>query len=57
MQINLWYNDVMNKWRWTLVDPDTMDMESGQRKDLREAMSDVANTVEYLINKKGLKCK
>lgn len=52
MQINLWYNDVINEWKWTLVDSDTLDMESGQRKDLKEAMSDVANTVECLIKKK-----
>jgi hypothetical protein len=53
MQINLWFNEAMGQWRWTLTDPITMDMESGQRQDLREAMSDVANTVEYLINQKS----
>jgi hypothetical protein len=26
-------------------------MESGQSENLRDAMNDVANTVEYLINK------
>jgi hypothetical protein len=36
MQINLWFNDAMGQWRWTLTDPETMDMESGQREDLRE---------------------
>ena len=41
----------MNMWRWTLTDPTTFDMESGQQKDLRLAMEDVANTVEYLISK------
>ena len=40
----------MNKWRWTLTDPVTFDMESGQQEDLRMAMSDIANTVEYLIS-------
>ena len=40
----------MNKWRWTLTDPVTFDMESGQQEDLRLAMSDIANTVEYLIS-------
>jgi hypothetical protein len=52
MQINLWRNEEMNQWRWTLLDPDTLDMESGQREDLKEAMKDVANTVEYLLTKK-----
>lgn len=38
-------------WRWTLTDPTTLDMESGQQEDLRMAMNDIANTVEYLISK------
>jgi hypothetical protein len=50
MQINLWRNEHMNQWRWTLVDQN-LNMESGQQKDLRLAMADIANTVEYLINK------
>ena len=41
----------MNQWRWTLVNPVTFDVESGQSLNLRDAMNDVANTVEYLINK------
>jgi hypothetical protein len=51
MIINLWFNKDMNQWRWTLTDPTTFDMESGQQKDLRIAMNDIANTVEYLISK------
>ncbi len=51
MIINLWYNQDMNQWKWTLTDPSTFDMESGQQSDLRDAMNDVANTVEYLISK------
>jgi len=47
---NLWFNKDMNKWRWTLTDPKTFDMESGQQEDLRMAMSDIADTVEYLIS-------
>jgi hypothetical protein len=50
MQINLWYNESMKEWRWTLVDS-KMNMESGGRSDLRIAMNDIANTVEYLISK------
>lgn len=40
-------------WRWTLVDEhhDPYTMESGQREELRTAMNDVANTVEYLLEK------
>jgi len=51
MIINLWYNQDMNQWRWTLTDPSTFDMESGQSLNLRDAMNDVASTVEYLISK------
>jgi len=51
MQINLWYNKTMEEWRWTLVDS-KLNMESGGQSDLRLAMNDVANTVEYLISKK-----
>jgi hypothetical protein len=51
MIINLWHNKDMSQWRWTLTDPRTFDMESGQRENLRDAMNDIANTVEYLISK------
>ena len=51
MIINLWYNKDMKQWRWTLTDTITFDMESGQSENLRDAMNDVANTVEYLISK------
>ena len=52
MKINLWYCKEMGQWRWTLIDnrrPITK-MESGQRPNLKDAMSDVANTVEYMMN-------
>ena len=54
MKINLWYCQHMNQWRWTLCDDQRpiVKMESGQRPDLRDAMNDVANTVEYLIDTK-----
>ncbi len=52
MKINLWYCKEMNQWRWTLTDDHRpiVRQESGQRPDLRDAMNDVANTVEYLLN-------
>jgi len=53
MKINLWYSKGMGQWRWTLHDEkDDRKMEAGQRPDLREAMDDIANTVEYLIDEK-----
>lgn len=52
MSIQLWFCNEMKQWRWTLTDPtDSSIQESGQRKDLRQAMIDVANTVDYLRNK------
>jgi hypothetical protein len=51
MKINLWYSEEMKQWRWTLTsDDDSMLMEAGQQPFLRDAMNDVANTVEYILN-------
>ena len=50
MKINLWYSEHKQQWRWTLCDDsDKMTQESGQRPFLRDAMNDVANTVEYML--------
>ena len=53
MDIKLWYSKDLRRWRWSLIDPVTRRQESGQQFDLRDAMSDVANTVEYLIQNEG----
>lgn len=53
MKINLWYNASMRQWRWTLSDErDRMVQESGQQPDLRDAMNDVATTVEHILQSK-----
>ena len=51
MKINLWYCADMNQWRWTLTDNTRpiCKQESGQQPHLRDAMNDVANTVEYML--------
>jgi len=54
MKINLWYSRSMAQWRWTLVEEWKngelhRDQHSGQRPFLRDAMEDVAKTVEYMI--------
>jgi len=51
MKINLWYCYEMKLWRWTLTDSSnpTVRQESGQQPYLRDAMNDVANTVEYML--------
>jgi len=53
MKINLWYNESLNQWRWTLTDDrDRMVQESGQRPSLKQAMEDLSDTVEYLLQTK-----
>ena len=49
MDIKLWYSKDLRRWRWSLIDPVTKRQESGQQFDLQDAMRDVANTVEHLI--------
>ena len=50
MDIKLWYSKSMRQWRWTFVDPISGKQESGQQYDLRLAMNDIANTVEYMVD-------
>jgi hypothetical protein len=52
MKIQLWYCEHMKMWRWTLTDDHRpiIKQESGQQPDLRAAMNDIANTVEYLMS-------
>lgn len=57
MKINLWYSKSMKKWRWTLVEEwrngvTKTEQHSGQQPMLRDAMDDVANTVEYILDTK-----
>ena len=57
MKINLWYSKSMQQWRWTLSEEfkngvTKLEQHSGQRIYLRDAMEDVANTVEYILDKK-----
>jgi hypothetical protein len=54
MKINLWYSEDLNLWRWTLTDDyrPIVKQESGSQKNLRDAMGDIANTVEYMISEK-----
>lgn len=50
MDIKLWYNKDVEQWRWTLSDPDDqVTMESGNSRELRTAMEDVAKTVEWML--------
>ena len=49
MDIKLWYSKHTRQWRWSLIDPVPRKQESGQQWDLQDAMRDVGNTVEHLI--------
>ncbi len=52
MRVSLGFCKEMNRWRWTLADGHRpiIKQESGQRENLRDAMNDVANTVEYMLS-------
>lgn len=54
MKIFLWYSEDIKQWRWTLTEElnFSIKQESGSQPSLRDAMNDVANTVEYLIKEK-----
>ena len=47
MKVNIWYSSHAKQWRWVLTDEDN-NQESGGQSDLRVAMNDIANTIEYL---------
>ena len=40
----------MEEWRWSLTETGVMSQHSGGQKELREAMNDVASTVEYILD-------
>ncbi len=57
MKINLWYSKGMQQWRWTLCEEfkngvTKLEQHSGTQIELRDAMNDVANTVEYILEAK-----
>jgi len=56
MNIKLWWCESMKQWRWTLTEDSCpiIKQESGQRPDLRDAMNDVATTVEYMLETKQI---
>ncbi len=53
IKTNIWYSQNSNEWRWTLsCDEDVRIQESGGRTELRDAMNDIANTIEFLMETK-----
>ena len=51
MEIKLWYSKSMRQWRWTLLDIESRRQESGQHYHIRDAMNDIATTIEYMVEK------
>jgi len=55
MKINLWYSKGVSVWRWTLCEEfrngvTKIEQHSVSQEELRDAMNDVANTVEYILD-------
>ena len=51
MDIKLWYSQDMKQWRWTFVDPVSGNHEAGQQYHIRDAMNDIANTIEHMVER------
>ena len=50
MDIKLWYSKSMKQWRWSLFHSGTQ--SSGSHYALRDAMDNIAHTVENLVEEK-----
>ena len=51
MEIKVWYSKGKKQWRWSLLDIESRRQESGQQYHIREAMNDIATTIEYMVEK------
>ena len=49
MEIKVWYSKGIKQWRWSLLDIETRRQESGQQYHIRDAMNDIATTIEYMV--------
>tara|TARA_X000000368_G_scaffold255301_1_gene201820 strand:+ start:890 stop:1084 length:195 start_codon:yes stop_codon:yes gene_type:complete len=58
MRLQFWHSPTVDEWRWSLYtntyapDGKACHQETGTSKDIRKAFDDVANTVEFLVDKK-----
>ena len=52
MEIKVWYSKGMKQWRWSLLDIESRRQESGQQYHIRDAMNDIATTIEYMVEKR-----
>jgi len=51
MDVKIWYSKDMRQWRWSMIDPVSRKQESGQQFHIRDAMNDIANTIEYMVER------
>ena len=51
MEIKVWYSKGIRQWRWALMDIESRRQESGQQYHIRDAMNDIATTIEYMVEK------
>tara|TARA_B100001063_G_C16468527_1_gene406707 strand:+ start:136 stop:309 length:174 start_codon:yes stop_codon:yes gene_type:complete len=53
MNIQIWYSSHASEWRWSLLDDSSRNLhqESGGQPELRDAMNDIANTIEHLAQR------
>ena len=51
MEIKVWYSKGMKQWRWSLLDIESRRQETGQQYHIRDAMNDIATTIEYMVEK------
>ena len=51
MEIKVWYSKGMKQWRWSLLDLQSRRQETGQQYHIRDAMNDIATTIEYMVEK------
>ena len=52
MEIKVWYSKGMKQWRWSLLDVESRRQETGQQYHIRDAMNDIATTIEYMVEKR-----
>ena len=52
MDIKVWYSKGIKQWRWSLMDIESRRQESGQQYHIRDAMNDIATTIEYMVEKR-----
>ena len=52
MEIKVWDSKGMKQWRWSLLDIESRRQETGQQYHIRDAMNDIATTIEYMVEKR-----